>query len=242
MFTSYIDDDKENLLLERWKKDIVWSIANGIPETNEKILPVLGSWTSFNRNVSTHDQAKSLIKYMPVINQPPKYDVCKYYLDHLNEIINDLGLDYMFAHADEEVYARLAHIIWKHGDIYKKIFILIVGFHQLRVRQKLIYKQYGCVGYKEWFVDAGIIAPGSVDKAFSGYHYYHCMRLLKESFDALVQYKTDQLTNNYETMDDILLQNLKTLQKEPSPEAVENIISSLPFQILYQQIVNVEGD
>ena len=76
-----------------------------------------------------------LIEYMPVINQPPKYDVCKYYLDHLNEIIADLGLSYMFVHADEEVYARLAHIIWKDTEKYKNLVILIGGFHQLRVRQ-----------------------------------------------------------------------------------------------------------
>ena len=60
---------------------------------------------------------------MPVINQPPKYDVCKYYVDHLNEIIADFGLSYMFVHAEEEVYARLAHIIWK--DTRKSTRILL---------------------------------------------------------------------------------------------------------------------
>ena len=50
------------------------------------------------------------------------------------------------------------------------------------------------MGYKEWFVDCGTISPGSVNNAFEGNHYYRCMRLLKEAFDALVQFRTENIT------------------------------------------------
>ena len=99
----------------------------------------------------------------------------------INRIITDLELNHIFVHADEEVYARLTHIIWKHGDIYKKIFIIMGGFHQLHVRQKTLCKRHGYLGYKEWFVDAGIIAPGSVERAFSGYHYYRYLLYIEKS-------------------------------------------------------------
>ena len=55
--------------------------------------------------------------------------MCKNYLDTLNDIIDDLGLSHMFAHADEDVYSKLVQIIWKHGNHYKNIVMLMGGFH-----------------------------------------------------------------------------------------------------------------
>ena len=77
------------------------------------------------------------------------------------------------------------------------------GFHQLRVRQRLIFKRHAIMRYIEWFVDSGTISPGSVDNAFSGNHYYRCMRLLKEAFDALVQSRTEKITNQYVNIDNV---------------------------------------
>ena len=197
IFDAYIDDDKQDLLYESLQKDIAWSVANGLPDSNDDHLPLLGSWTAFRRAVSQKEHGKSVIEYLPIISQPPKYDVCKYYLDDINRIITDLELNHLFVHANEEVYARLTHIIWKHGDIYKKIFIIMGGFHQLRVRQKTLFKRHGYLGYKEWFVDAGIIAPGSVERAFSGYHYYryiffHYLKLKSPKFVRKIGTKTSE--------------------------------------------------
>ena len=101
---------------------------------------------------------------MPVINQPPKYDVIKKYLDYLKSLINDYELDYIVCHADEDIYAKLAHCIWNHGHLYEKICLFMGGFHQLRVHQRLIYKRHAVMGYRDLFVDAGVIAERSVDK------------------------------------------------------------------------------
>ena len=68
------------------------------------------------------------------------------------------------------------------------------GFHQLRVMQRLLYKRYACRGLKDWFTDAGVIASGSVDQALEGRHYFRSMRLRKECFDALVQFRIEDLT------------------------------------------------
>ena len=67
------------------------------------------------------------------------------------------------------------------------------------------------MGYKEWFVDSGIISPGSVDNDFGGNHYYRCMRLLKGAFDALVQFRTENITNHYRDMDKDLQDALNQL-------------------------------
>ena len=80
--------------------------------------------------------------------------------------INDLMILHIYVHADEMVYPEL----------YNCIVILMGGFHQLRVKQRLIYKRSNCISIKEWCIDAGIIAPA---QAIEGHHYYRCMHLHK---------------------------------------------------------------
>ena len=99
----------------------------------------------------------------------------KAYLDFLRDTTDNLCLNHIFCHADEQVYAKLLHIIWNHGDYYQKIIPLMGGFHQLMVMQKIIYKRHGCMGYKQWFSDAEIIAAGSLEIAIEGRQYYRCM-------------------------------------------------------------------
>ena len=71
------------------------------------------------------------------------------------------------------------------------------GLHQLRVKQRLLFKRYSFRGMKEWRVDAETIADGSADQAFEGRHYYRCMRIHKERFDALVKMRTEQITSEF---------------------------------------------
>ena len=84
------------------------------------------------------------------------------------------------------------HILWEFTDIYNRVIVLMDGFHQLRVRQKQIYKRYVCLDFKSWFIDNGVIVKGSVDQAIEGSHYYRNMKILKESFNVLVQYSFEK--------------------------------------------------
>ncbi len=121
-----------------FEKDIVWSAAGSLPlEIDGKELRLLGSWTSFNKMVSNVVTEKCVQEYLPVTAEPPEYPVCKEYLDFLLEIMVDLEVPYIFVHSDEAVYSKLCHILWKNQDLYKNIVLLMGGFHQLRVRQKI---------------------------------------------------------------------------------------------------------
>ena len=162
-------------------------------------------------------------------------------LDGLKEIIRDLELDYIFCHADEDVYAKLMHIIWKHGNLYKTVLMIMGGFHQMRIRQRIISKRHAVMGYKEWFVESGIISPGSVDHAFNGGHYYRCMRLLKEAFDALIQFRTENITNHYQDIEDSLLDALKDLRVNPSPGTVQLVVLNDSFTSFVSTILSVKG-
>ena len=67
------------------------------------------------------------------------------------------------------------------------------------------------------------------------------MRLLKESFDALIQYRTEKPTDNYSTVGDTLKEGLQTLRKEPSHEKLEVLLSIKEFQKLCSDITSVKG-
>ena len=72
-----------------------------------QMLEKTSLYLDVNRSVSELLQDKSIIEYMPVIGQPSKYDMCKKYLDDIKKIAQDLELEHIFGHADEDVYARL---------------------------------------------------------------------------------------------------------------------------------------
>ena len=136
-----------------------------------------------------------------MVPKPPEYPVSKKFLDDLIDMLKELELDHIFVHADEQVYAKMGHILWKHPDLYSKVVILMGGFHQVRVRQKTISKRCVCMGYRQWCVDAGIIASGSVDQAVEGRHYYRNMTILEESFSALIQFRFENITKNRKQVD-----------------------------------------
>ena len=76
---------------------------------------------------------KSIVEYLPMVPEPPEYLICKKFLDDLLDIMKELDLDHIFAHADELVYSKVMHILWKFPDIYNRVIVLMGGFHQLRV-------------------------------------------------------------------------------------------------------------
>ena len=80
-------------------------------------------------------------------------------------------------------------------ELYRNIVILMGRFHELCVRKKTIYKRHAFTGYQKRLIHAKTIAPGSSDAAVERRYYYRNMRINKEIFCALVQYRVEELTN-----------------------------------------------
>ena len=156
---------QDNLLEASLMKDIAWSLCGAIVDEE---LPLIGSWTAFNKMVSSHDSNQIVQEYLPVSPHPPEYPVCKEYLDFLLDIIEELEIPFIYAHSDEAVYSKLFDIVWKNKGLYSQIILLMGGFHQLRVMQKLLYKRHHCKGYTNWCIDASTIAKGSAEQASEG--------------------------------------------------------------------------
>ena len=112
-----------------FSKDLIWVIASGLPKDigSTTDLPLLGSWTEFNKIVTNVTTFKSIINYMPTTPEPPDYKLWKEYLNFFANRFDILEILYGFVYADEQFYSRLLHLIWKHNDLYANVIPLLGG-------------------------------------------------------------------------------------------------------------------
>ena len=114
-------------------------------------------------------------------------------------LIKELDLDHIFAHSNGQVYDRLAQIIWKEPQLHKDT-IMMGGLHQLSLRYKTIIKRHSIKGYQKWVIDVETVAFGSTGASVKGRHYYHNIRINKEIFSAWVQFRAENITNDYQDL------------------------------------------
>ena len=108
-------------------------------------------------------------------------------MDLLMDMADDFGIQCIFAHSDEAIYCKMVLIQWINEGKYDKIVNLLGGFHTIMVKLKILYKKYGALGFRDWWVDAGAIAEGSSVQAVEGRYYFRAIRLHKQSFEALLR-------------------------------------------------------
>ena len=86
------------------------------------------------------------------------------------------------------------------------------GFHILLANLTILFKKYGLLGLRGWWVKSKIIANGSVDRALEGRHYLRGTQLHKQTFEALVHFKYHKsLEKNFQLS---FISNVKKLRKE----------------------------
>ena len=95
------------------------------------------------------------------------------------------------------------------------------------VRQKSYL--YDLRWYQKWVIDATEIANFSSDAAVEGRHYYREMRINKELFCALVQYRVEELTNYYNNMDIEQKSLFLNLRRKPAAFNFNLILSNNEF-------------
>ena len=160
--------------------DLAWYMAANHSNDDEIEMPPFGSWTVFNSMVADQHAIQSDLDYFPVLPYAPNESVLKDYLDFLIDLKSDLEIDNIFCHSDQDVFYKISQIMWKNGDKYKGIINVMGGFHIFLVNLKILYKKYGLLGLRGWWVKSKIIADGSVDKALEGRHYSRETRLHKQ--------------------------------------------------------------
>ena len=156
------------------------------------------------------------------------------------EMAEELGVDCIFAHSDEAIYCKMVLIQWLNETKYDKVVNLIGGFHTLMVKLKIMYKKYGALGLREWWVDAGVIAEGSSVQAIEGKHYFRSLRLHKQSFEALLRYRLNNQVN-MDQLGDSFKECISTLRKEPNPENLRSLMEQKEFQVLRKELLATTG-
>ena len=122
------EPDKDKSELEgRLDKDFAWALAaasenqEGIRgqellgldqiEDEEVTNDFVGSWTAFNKEVTSVKTTKSRNEYLPTIPHPPDDSICKYYLDYIIDLADSLHLEHIFVHCDQAVFYKMSQII-----------------------------------------------------------------------------------------------------------------------------------
>eukprot|EP00794_Sanderia_malayensis_P011440 gene11440-12636_t len=196
----------------------------------------IGSWTAFNKKATSVATTKSRNEYLPTISHPPDDKICKYYLDYILDMAGSLHLEHIFVHCDQAVFYKMSQIMWKECDKYKKVICLMGGFHTLLVWLKVLHKQFGCLGFRDWWCESGIIAEGSVDQAAEGRHYSRSMRLHKQSLEALLRFKGSEVEVSRE-----LAEVAKALASSVSPTSLEAVLSHPNFKTWKNEILKCSG-
>ena len=88
-----------------------------------------------------------------------------------------------------------------------------------------------------WFVHVEVIAEGLSTAAIEGRHYYRNMRLLKESFNSLIQFRTKDALESMQELCDALRQ----LNECPSREKEHNILQSNEFKLIYDKVFDTQA-
>ena len=74
---SYKDKESTNLIDQCFAKDVLWSLAGGLPSKDD--LPLLGLWASFMKQTGEDVTTKSLLKYLPADESPPESKNANYF-------------------------------------------------------------------------------------------------------------------------------------------------------------------
>ena len=138
------------------------------------------------------------LEYLPVIPLPPHDNVVKWYMDMIQKMLDQLEIDHIFLHADQAIHSKVLIIQWLTQGKYDQIITFLGGFHTIMVNLKIPGKKYSCLGLKEWWMKADVIAQGSADQAMEGRHYHRSIRLHKHAFEALLRYRMKGIPNKGE--------------------------------------------
>ena len=205
---------------------------------DEESLTAVGSWTAFMKDTSTNTPEKANLEYLPVIPFRPDDNIVKYYLDMINELAEELGLEHVFVHADEAIHSKINMIMWLEKEKYEKIVPILGGFHTLLVYLKILHKKFGCLGMQDWWSDANAIAEGSVDQAIEGRNYDRGIRLHKQTFCALVRWRLKSIAPN----DEELKNSIGKLRAETNGKNLSTLMELESFKVLCKDLLCVPGE
>ena len=82
-------------------------------------------------------------------------------------------------------YAKSQEIVWKQTDEFSNVVLRMGAFHTAMTFIAVLGKRFGDTGLSDLFIEAGIIASGSVSGVLEGRQYNRAMRAHKIVMEAI---------------------------------------------------------
>ncbi|KAJ8050587.1 Vesicular integral-membrane protein VIP36 [Holothuria leucospilota] len=144
------------------------------------------SWTGFNTLVSCLAPRKSVVAYLPAINQSPTdMDTVQTILHRSMKYADALRQDVVVLVFDQAIYAKAQQIRWRDENLKQRLVVRLGMFHTKMSYLACIGKRYRDAGLADIMIESGLIAQGSINGVMNGHHYNRSMRANKIMCDAL---------------------------------------------------------
>lgn len=195
----------------------------------------LPSWTDFNKLTDTNELLpKSAIHYLPVIEaSPTQVPTVNHILLESIKHADRLNIETVTVVFDQAIYCNVQRIRWKDPELERRLVPRLGEFHTIMAFLGVIAKRYKLSGLDDIFIEAQLVAPGSLNGVMSGHNYNRSMRAHKIMFEALSilqlqgfldtltpekqEHYSSLLTSTYEsflTSREVNMHPLKELQEE----------------------------
>ena len=165
--------DGETILKEFTKKNLLFILARLHYAAHQQKV---SSWTGFN--IMVHDKDAIIpnnVGYLPTINAPATdVSTVNEALNPLLTIMCSLDLTSIIRVFDQAIYAKAFEVKCKEYEKFKPIVLRLGTFHNLGTLISIIGKRFLHAGLKDLFIEAGVVAEGSVSAVLEGRNYNGC--------------------------------------------------------------------
>ena len=201
----------------------------------------VSSWTGFN--IIVHDKdviVANNVGYLPTINAPAtEMSTVNEALNRSLVIMNMLNLSSIICVFVQAIYTKAFEIKCKEYEKFKPVVLRLGTFHTICTLLSLIGQRFQDAGLKDLFIEAEVIAEGSVSSVLEGKSYNRAVRTHKLAYEAFMgvalQGFQDWLEDSYpedRPQVERHLSEIGTLAGDLSKEAHDMMLESFAFKRL----------
>ena len=144
------------------------------------------SWSGFNASVTSNTPVPSVVGYCPVIEaSPTELSTVYTLLKRSVQMGRKLGQAEVIIVMDLAIYAKAQEIVWKQTGEFSNVVLRMGAFHTAMMFIAVLDKRFGDAGLSDLFIEAGIVASGSVSGVLEGHQYNRAMRAHKIVMEAM---------------------------------------------------------
>lgn len=165
---------------------IIWVLARMFHQEQQAVP----GWAGFMSLTGKLPNNLTTIDYYPVIPHPiTEYKTVQECLKYAEDATHEVGQEYVINTFDLGVCMKAFPLIWNNPARYEKHIILIGTFHLQCAFMKMLGKKMNGSGLSDIFLEAGMLASGSLNGVLSGKHYdraIHCHVVMLECLERLL--------------------------------------------------------